>query len=1067
MDFTHIRNEDEDEDVGAAERRPGGCLRGLLKLLLFFLAPLALVAALAPTLFSSDAGRLWALKKVNAAIAPAELSVGGWSLGWISAPVLENVAYRDAARGAAVQAEQVAFDRGLLRLLPLGTLNLGRVTLKKPSAAVSLLPPPEAAAAAAPKPAKKGGGVFLPIVDVAAELCVEGGCAAVTGRAPEPFEAQELNGTVTLESFRKPIGVEARMRVGGGLIAVEGRVQSLRELFKGEAFERPEKLTLKLVNVELTAFGPLIRHATGEPWVRGGVAEGALTARVEGPEQVTLEGGLIVSGLSVAGARQAPSPKGDLALLVDAACDKQSVSVGKFELSSPWLRANAKGTLRRGEPGGAWAGALSANAEADLAAVARDFGALLGLSTGFKMQKGRLTAKADIEADDKAVKVDAIATSADLAMTFDGEPLRLVPAPSLALKATFPHDGWPEVETFHLKAPFADLYGSGRFDAAVAKGKLDLTLFSRDFKRVLKDAPPMVGSVYLDASTKRVQERVAVNLFVKLSDVAAELRPGQRLVVPQGALKASGFAPVKAGKPEREIEDAAFELTLERGKASGEWKRLALAEGDRPLVLRGFSATSDMELGSVRRLLGGVIPAAVQRRMSEWQGRVIANATAEAAGGAVKARLKAAGQDVAAGVDNGVWRVPDVRLDGTFTRDSPKDGMRLEAALSGCGAFQRDGETVFAEKSLRAAADVRVAADGGSVRVERAELSSALGEVQAQADVTELATRCLVSANGRLAVDFAAVTQLLEVQGVDEFQMTGRGLREFQFVSPLAGGAVTLFAEGAFDGKAYVGSFKGLGLNAGAADVSAKLSKGVLRLAYEPALNGGKLRLVPELTMERGQMTLSVPPKTRLLENVRLNQEMVDKLLVNVNPLFKGSVVQDGTVTLDLLKCRVTSGLPPNKGVEADLSAQFANLKLELGPELRDLLSLLKVKERVYSAERLPIHATVRDGRIHVDPIRIVVDKQPVTFSGWVAFDGTIQYLIEVPLTDRVTGGTGGSLLKGMTIKIPVTGTADQPQLDTRVLQSAIGEALKQAVGEQAVEKIGTFLERLQEELRK
>lgn len=1064
MDFSDIR--DDEEETGYLERKPG-CLRGLFRLLLVLALPLLLILALLPTLLSSDPAREWALKKINAAIAPSSLSIERWTLGWIASPVLEKVSYSDVSQGVDVRADQVTSDRGLFRLLPIGTLNLGRVTLRNPVAEVSLVPPAKEARATPGGGKGKGGPFVLPIADVSAVLSVEGGRVKVTGRAPEPFEAKPVSGTVTLVSFWKPIALQAQAGVGGGTLALEGRVQSLRELFKGESFEKPEKLTLKLVGVDLTAFGPLIQHAAGEPWVRSGKAEGVLTASITGPEQVKVEGGMLVNGLSVAAAGQRPSPKGDLALMADVAVDQKVVSVKKFELSSPWLRANASGTLRQGAKAGVMAGAISAQAEADLAAAARDFGPLLGFSKGFRMQKGRLTASFDLQGTEQAVVVDAKLAAADLAMTIDGEPLTLKPAPSLVFKASFPYGRWPEVETFHFKAPFADVYGSGRFESAVVKGKLDLTLFSRDFKRVMKDAPPMVGSVYLDLSTKRDEGRVAANAFLKLSDVAAELSPGQRLVVPQGALKAEGRVPLKDGKPEGEVQDASFELTLESGKLSGGWKRLAPAQGDRTLVLRGFSLTSDMELGSVRLLLGGVIPAAAQRRMTAWQGRVIANATAEVAGGVAKARVNAAGQKIVAGSDRGVWRVPDVRMESALTQSGPKAGVRLEASLAGSGALERDGSAVFAEPGAKLAVDALVAPDNASVKLSKFDLSSSLFDVQAQGDVTELATRCVVAAKGKAAIDFGAVTRLLEAEGIDEFQMTGRGMREFRFASPVAGGLATVFSEGEFSGAAYVGSFKGLGLNAGAADAALSLAKGRLKAAYEPALNEGKLRLVPEMAVERGTTTFSLPPQTRLLENVRITQEMVDTLLVNVNPLFQGSQVRSGTVSLDMKSCRLVSGVTPDKGVAADMNVLFKNLDLTLGPQLRELLAMLKVKNAQYQAEQLPLHITVKDGRIHMDPVRMVIDRQPVIFSGWVAFDGTIKYLVEVPLTDRLVGGSGGKLLKGMTVQIPVAGTVNQPRLDTSALQNALGSLIKNAVGEKAVEKIGTFLEQLQKELRK
>ena len=1067
MKFDDFPDDEDDVQEEAFLKKRPSCLLGLFRLFLVALVPLFIVLALVPLLLSSDPGRQWALAKINAALAPAEVSFEQWSLGWLTAPVLEKVTYADAARGADVTIERVSFDRGLLRLLPIGVLDLGSVTLKNPVASVSLAPPPQPPPAGKAANAGKGGAFFLPVADIAAVLNIESGRAKVTGNAPEPFEAQQVDATFALASFRKPIGIQAQMKVGGGTLALEGRVQSLQELLKGETFEKPEQLTLKLVAVELAAFGPLLQHASGEPWIRSGVAEGALTATVSGADQFKVEGGVLVSGLSVAAARQAPSPKGDLALMVDVGYDKKVVSVTKFELSSPWLRASASGTLRQVAETGVMTGAISAKAESDLAAVARDFAPALGLSKGFKMQSGRLQATIELEGSETALGVSANLTTSELAMTIDGEPLVLKPAPSLVFKAKFPYGQWPEVETFHLKAPFADVYGSGRFDAAGVKGKLDLTRFSRDCKRMLKNAPPMVGSVYLDLTTQRDDGRVAVNAFLKISDVAAELSPGQRIVIPQGTLKAEGQVPLKEGKPEREIQDAAFEFTLDRGKLSGGWKRLAPAQGDRPWVLRGFTLTSDMDLGSVRRLLGGFIPASAQRRMTEWQGRVIANATAEAAGGVLKSRMNAAGQDIVAENADGVWRVPDIRLEGALTQSGPKEGVRIEAAVTGSGALERDGATVFAEKEARLAVDAQFAADYNSAHVTRWDLTSGLFDVQAQADVTELSTRCVVAAKGKVSVDFEAVTRLLEAKGLDAFQATGRGSREFHFSSPVAGGVATLFSEGEFSGAAFANSLKGLGLSAGPADAALRLSKGLLRVAYEPALNDGKLRLVPAVSVERGTTTVSFPAQTRLLEDVKITQEMVDKLLVNVNPLFQGSVVQNGTVTLDLKSCRLVSGLTPDKGVAADIGIVFKNLKLELGPSLLDLLAMLKVKHREYSVSQLPLHIVVKDGLIHVDPVTMVIDRQPVTFSGWVAFDGTIKYLIEVPLTDRMTGGTGGKLIKGMTIKIPVAGTVNAPRLDTSVLQSALGGLIKNAVGEHAVEKMGSFLEKLQKELEK
>ncbi len=1067
MDFTEIR--DDEEDVLPEER--SGCLRGLFRLLLFLLAPLFVAVALIPTLMSSDGGRKWALAKINAAVAPARVSCEKWSLGWLRAPALEKVGYADAAGGVDVNVEKIVFDRGLLRLLPVGVLNLGTVTLTRPAVSLSLLAR-QTVPSAPPKNAGKKSGkgfFFLPVVDVAAELAVSEGGIRVSGPAgAEPFVIEQVVANVTLESYKKPVALQVQTLVGGGALTLEGRVQSLRDFYKGAELDRPEKLTLKLVGVDLTAFAPLIRQVTGEPWIYSGTAEGAVTAVLKGAGQYAVEGGVLVTGLSVAGAGQTRSPKGDVALMLDVGFDNNVFEVAKFDVSSPWVRADASGTLRAGDKAGVMTGSITANAKVHLANLARDFAPVLGLSKGFKMQKGEVHATFALEGNAKAMSVDARATTVDLAMTVDGEPLVLRPEPSLVFKAAFPYGAWPEVETFHLKAPFADVYGSGRFDAAVLKGKLDLTLFSRDFKRILKSSPPMVGAAYLDVMTKRAGDGVALTSFLKLSDVAAELRPGQRTVVPQGTFKLSGRVPLKENRPEGELLDATFDFSLENGNVKGGWKRLApaLKDGGHP-VLRGFTMTGDLELGAVRRLLGGVLPAAVQRRMAEWQGRVIANATAEAAGGVMKARMNAVGQQIVAAGSNGVWRVPDVRMEGALSQGGPKEGLCVDLSASGGGALERDGECVFAEKSAKVALAAALNPDGGRVSIPKLAVTSGLFDLDAEAEVTELATRCMVSAKGKAAVDFSALTRLLESGGIDEFAMTGRGLRDFRFSSPMAGGAATVLSEGEFSGGLFLESLKGLGLNAGPADASIRLSKGVLKVAYEPALNGGKLRMVPEIEVGGHNGVLVFPAKTRLLENVTLTQEMVDSLLVSMNPLFRGCSVLGGTVSLDLRSCRFAAGESPNKRMAADMDVLFKQLKLEMGSSLRELLTMLKVKDKVYEVDRLPVHVVVKDGRVHMDPVKMVIDKQPVVCGGSVGFDGTIKYLVEVPVTERLAGGAAGQLLKGTVIKIPVSGSVSDPTLDTGALRNALGSLIKSAVGEEAMGKVGSFLEKLQKELKK
>ncbi|HRU19245.1 MAG TPA: hypothetical protein P5125_02720 [Kiritimatiellia bacterium] len=1041
----------------------------LLRMILLFLGPVFLFVALLPTLLSTDAGRRFVLDRLNAA-GDIRLTVEKWSWGWFRAPVLEQVSLIDPERGMTVTAERLTSDRGLWRLLPLGTWNAGNLTLEKPEVTLDLMPRPRADAAKPREPSRsRDGGFFLPILDIAAHAVIREGSLRVNGQSETPFEAQQIEGQITLTSFRKPIEINGQMRIGGGTLGIGGRVQSLRALTaaRGAPLAEAEALTVKLLGVDLTAVRPLLREWAGQEWVSGGKAEGAFTVTMTNLDHLTLKGGVLVTRLTVAAAGHRPSPPGDLALMTDLTYERPSLTITRFDLSAPWVRAEASGALQTAGQGKTVPiGTLRAKIAVDLAAVARDFGPALNLAKGLRVRQGVLQGTVAVQGDETALGLDAALAIADLNLTVDGQPLILKPEPSLHLKASFPYGHGPTVETLRLKAPFAELYGSGRFDSAVVKGQVNLTRFSRDFKRILHSVPPMVGSISLDLATRREKGHAAVTGFLKVSDTSVEVRPGQRLTVPLGTLKLNSRVPMKGDQPERELQDTTFDVILDKTKLAGGWKRWRPAQSGQPTVLRGFTLAADTDLHSLRKTLGGLLPPPTLRRLASWQGALVANATAEAASGVVKARMNAALRQGAARTAAGIWRVPDLRMEGTLSQSVQQPGLRCETTATGSAAFERDGETVYAEPAARLVTDFTLAADGQSVRIDTFDIRSSLIEARARGSLSDLAVRRLLQAQGDMTVDFAAVTRLLDARGIDEFTLTGKAARPFRFSAPTAGGLTTLLAEGEFSGAAFLASAKGLGLDAGPSDVNLRLAKGVLDTRYAPTLNGGRMVFVPQLRYTPDGVSLTVPEKSRLLENVKITQQMVDNLLVNLNPMFHGSKIRDGTVTLDVRHFTYRPGTDLKTGLSADLSLRFDRLSLSLGPALREVLTFLKVKEQTYTVEHLPVHLVIRDGKTHVDPIRMVVGNQPIVFSGWVAFDGSIRYLLQVPITERLTGGAG-KMLKGTTISIPITGTVTKPRVDLNVLHNALGGLIKQTVGEENLQKVQSFLEQLREEFRK
>lgn len=1062
MDFEEIVREDEGQWEEA--RSPGGCWLGCLRLLLFLLLPLLVVVGALPTIFSAEGGRRWALERINAAV-PGELSFASWRLGWLRAPELTEFAY--AQDGVQVKAKRVRFDRGLLRLLPIGTLNLGEVTLEEGRVEVSWLPQAERVPEKKGKSKESKGGFFLPIVDVAAKLKVVQGRVGVSGATREEFLLEQIDGEVALSSWRKPIAVQTRAALGGGQVALEGSVHSLRDLFTERREKEAEKLALTLEDVDVTAFRPLLSNYAEAPTILGGKLEGTLSALLNGKELGEVEGGLAVAQLELATSEGKRVRCGDIALLANFNYDKQSVNVTKFEVNSPWLRAQVLGRLQEAKERGRWTGAINGRATIGLAAVARDFGALMGLAPELQVDGGELRLNVEVSGGAKSLRLQTDAVAAGLALRVEGKPFELKPAPSLECKMELPYAGVPEFEVFHLKAPFLDFYGKGRYDATQIKVEADLTRFARDARKIVKSLPPMVGLIYLDVASRRDKAVAAFNCFAKLTDVAVELAPRQMMIVPQGSFKFDGKVPIKEEQPQREVREAVYELKLPNGRAAGSWQRLKMGEGT-SLELRKFVLNSDLELGSLRRLLGGFIPVDLQRQLADWQGRAVVNATAEAVGGALKAHLNAAGLEIVGKVDDGVWRVPDARFEGTLARATVDQPLTVDLRGQGSAMQERAGTVVFAEPAVGVVLKCAVAADGDGVEFTQLDLLTSVAEVEARGSLSDPGHSKRLKLGGKLKVDMVGVSHLLAMYGVDHFRFTGKEARTFSFNAPLAGGLASILAEGEAVVPVFIASGKGLGLEAGAADLRLELGRGILAVAYEPSLNGGRLRLGPRIAVGgKGGWVCEVPARTRLLDGVKITQEMVDTWLANMNPLFYGAKILDGAVTLEARGFRYDPRVEPERGLFADLDVRLDNLKLEHGSVMLELLSKIKVNQRLYEVKELPAHVVVRSGAVAVDPVRMFFDRQPVVLGGSVTFDGKINYLIEVPVTEQMVGKAAGGMLKGATIKIPVTGTVDHPRLDTRALLKMIGGALGESIKEQTIDRVSNFLEQLQRDLRK
>jgi hypothetical protein len=671
MDMSGLDRDRESDGAAAkpkpARKRRGGGMRVLGVILILLL----LTVALLPRILSSAGARAAVLARVNTRLAPGSLDVHDWTLRWLSPLRFEGISFQDPARGLEARLTSVTVSHGLLRLLPFGGLKVGEVTVERPEIRMNLPPPATTGQEKDPAAAKPKAG--LPVSDLSLRLTVVQGSVEFVTASAGACKLEQLAAALDVTSLREPVMIKAEGRLPleerAGRVTVEGGIQSPLCFLTGSEAP-PEKLSCTVSELDLRVLQPLLQAFTGQPWIRSGMADGRVALTLQqngGTAQVDAE--MTVRRFSVSVPGRSDTPAGDLIFRADLTRQASGIDIRSFTLTSPWIGAAAQGQLAAGTAGAPPLGRVRAKADVNLAALVRDFGPLLKLSDNLKVERGRLTADIDVDATPEGRTAGLVVETSDLSVRLGSESVVIAPPPSLRARVRMAANQPPEVSELSVVLPFAQLNGKGRLDAATLSGRVDLTKFSRDFSKLLKDCPPMVGQIELRAETRREADFVHAHAVATATDLAAKLKVAKpaphlaQVVIQKGALTFDGRVPMRNGQMAPEIEQAVWSLDADGCRLNGEWARLVPPGKDRKLVLQGFKTRVEVDLAAAASTAQPVLPLPDGAVLG---GKWIANATAEASDQLVKARFTTAVSGLV--LTTTAWNIsdPDVRAEGAL-----------------------------------------------------------------------------------------------------------------------------------------------------------------------------------------------------------------------------------------------------------------------------------------------------------------------------------------------------------------------------------------------------------------
>lgn len=652
--------------------------------------PLLVALALLPQIASLPPVRTRLLEQVNARLAPRELAVASWRLRWWGPLDFRGIRATDPNLGWDVTATETTVSRGLLRLLPIGRLDLGEITVQSPQIALRLpdlrraeraMPTAEPPPRVSP-PSQPRRPVRLPVADLAFTLKVTNGRLQALAADGTELSLAGLRAAVALTSLTAPLTAGAEFQVqspaGHGEVSVALTLDRPAAVLAGEPGGLAANLRLNVTDVDLTPVNALV-GARLQGWrVGAGRLDTALDMRLDWPRQVASETEVSVTGLVLQppDASAAPMPPADLRLAVRLAYADGHLTVHEGALRSPWLTATADGRFAPAASGGVPTGQIQAEVRVNLPEAMRDFGPLLGLQQGVGVDSGRVLTQVAVAGDASGLRLQASLQSTNLVLRSAGKRLAIEPPPTLSLRASRPHGRPLEVEAFDLHASFAQVSGAGSYTHAQVVGYVDLTALSRDFGKVLRRLPPMVGRVDLKGQLDRAADTVRAGVQLTAVDVAVALAPERRLVLEQASLAAAADLPLHDGQMTPVLENLTWGFAGSPGTVSGRCARVAWPVGTnaQPFSVRGAEVQCDLDLARTARVAAPWVKLPARTLPS---GQLLAGLTCEGGAGVFKTRYQAALRRVL--WETSTWKIdePHARLSGTAEMVPTERRLRL------------------------------------------------------------------------------------------------------------------------------------------------------------------------------------------------------------------------------------------------------------------------------------------------------------------------------------------------------------------------------------------------------
>lgn len=960
---------------------------------------IVLVFFLLPMYVSSENGRKFILAKINSTVE-GTTDFADLSMGWLRGIKVEDFSFDDKAGRIAVRVKQIATKPHYHKIL-FGHLSFGQTTIDQPRVRINLKAEQPSDYVPDPKPQTDGPPKVAAFAfALVSDIVVSDGSLRITDAQAGTAEISRINSRVSLRppghqtSFDLDMVVVAK--AGESKIHADGRITPARGKTGWSLKGTTGDVNVEIDDLDIESLAPFFALAGVEVRTKGRISAD-LKGEIKDGKLENLAGTVRGKDLDITG----PSLKGDRIRTSDLSVDvkltrkDQTLNIDNLKIKTDWADLTVKGavptTLKSFED---FLGVdsdydLQATFDCDLAAVMLQMPATLGLKEGVKISSGRLTG--DIKTSTKAGKrqIRGNASLAGLKGTVEEKQVALTQPVNLTALISSDKTGIT-FDELNISASFATFDCNGTTELLKYHADVDLQKLQSELGQFADLGEyRMAGQLISDGQVSIKETIISVVGSAVAKDLRLTSKDNESVYEPMADL-AFAF----------DIDRQKNIVVVETVKANASFGQVGIKDAILPLNDKAKQFMS-LVVTANNVDLQKLKPFAVMFASfpKEMQMAGLAESSIS-----VSSEKKDIYQ-----IKTESTKIKNLRI--IYPERKP-----------------------FVANQVTLAFDAEINSVQKSVNIRQLRLDSPQIKIH-KAQFTKTSEKGITRLRGRAdcEYDWEAVSAFAGPFMPEGLRLVGTNKLPVEFATEYPDGqSEKLFDNLSTKSKLGFEEAHFMGLNFGPTEVQLRIDKGYCVIEpFSTTLNGGEFNFAAEVDLKQKSRLLRTPKPMQMMKNIQINNETANRLLTYVNPIFANCLSVEGVANFSCERLAIPLAETSRTKLEIVGTIEIDNLKLRAQGLLGQITDLLGVRDPSVYMRIHPTKFELRDGFLRYDDMQVDIGDYPINFKGVIGLDKSMDMQITLPFTLAGRTVRIGKETVGKRITLTLTGTVDNPVLDT------------------------------------